>query len=236
MLSGRTDGESDSILLVEDEVAVRRATVAYLDKHGFNVTPASSGEEGIALFSASSFRLVVLDLNLPSLDGMEVLRSIRRLSHVPILVVSARQGGRDRIAALENGADDFLTKPYLPEELLARIRAVLRRAKLPSILDESRNPLELDASSRTVLLFGSRIKVTPTEFALISILTEQPGRAFNREELLRRVWGEEATDAKCLRRVDIQISRLRARLESSESGEVIESLYGVGYQLTARFR
>lgn len=235
-MSGLVDNARDSILLIEDEFEVRRATVAYLEKHGFQVAPSSTGEEGLGLFQANSFRLVVLDLNLPALDGMGVLKKIRERSNVPVLVVSARQGGKDRISALENGADDFLTKPYLPQELLARIRAVLRRAKLPSILEESDRALVLDPGSRSVILHGTRVKVTPTEFAVISVLMGQPTRAFSREELLKEVWGEDANDAKSLRKVDIQVSRLRARLASLEVGEVLESVYGVGYQFAARFR
>lgn len=235
-MSGQGDAERDSILLIEDEAEVRRATVAYLEKHGFDVVSASNGEEGLFLFGESAHHLVVLDLNLPSLDGMEVLKNIRQRSHLPVLVVSARQGGRDRINALEHGADDFLTKPYLPQELLARIRAVLRRAKLPSILEQSKTAITVDPNSRSVIVHGLRIRVTPTEFAVISVLLEDPTRAMTRQELLRRVWGEQADDAKSLRKVDIQISRLRARLERPEVGEVLESVYGVGYQLTAKFR
>ena len=223
--------QRDSLLLIEDDQKVCQAMVAYLEKNNYDVTAAMSGEAALKKVSSEVFDLVVLDLNLPGLDGMEVLKNIRSRGNTPVLVVSARQGGKDRVTALDAGADDFLTKPYYPEELLARVGSVLRRAQLPSTKRPDQT-LQLDPSNRTVLLMGKPVKVTRTEFELLRVLASEE-KTFSREELFRAVWRGEEFDSKSHRRVDIQVSRLRARLQTPQGSELLESVYGVGYRLAA---
>lgn len=208
--------------------------VAYLEKHDYEVTAAMTGEAALKRVSSEAFDLVILDLNLPGLDGMEVLKNIRSRDNTPVLVVSARQGGKDRVRALDSGADDFLTKPYYPEELLARVGAVLRRAQLPST-KRPEQVLQIDRDNRTVLLLGKPVKVTKTEFDLLCVLASEE-KTFSREELYRAVWRDEEFDNKSQRRVDIQVSRLRARLQTPQGNDMVESVYGVGYRLAAEAR
>ena len=226
--------QKDSLLLIEDDQKVCQAMVAYLEKHDYEVTAAMTGEAALKKVSSEVFDLVILDLNLPGLDGMEVLKNIRSRDNTPVLVVSARQGGKDRVRALDSGADDFLTKPYYPEELLARVGAVLRRAHLPST-KRPEQVLQIDRDSRTVLLLGKPVKVTKTEFDLLCVLASEE-KTFSREELYRAVWRDEEFDNKSQRRVDIQVSRLRARLQTPQGNDMVESVYGVGYRLAAEAR
>lgn len=219
---------SNLVLLVEDEEKVQRLSAAYLEQHGFKVVVAADGAGALRRIVEQNFEIVILDLNLPGIDGLDVLRAIRQRGNVPVLVVSARAGGEDRVSALEVGADDYLTKPYYPGELVARINALLRRARLPST-QVSEVPLVFESDQRGILLYGEFIALTQKEFDLLHLLASKPGKIFSREELFERVWGDSAK--KAFRRIDLYISRLRPRIQDPKGGELIVSVYGKGYQL-----
>lgn len=222
------------LLLVEDDERLARLTARYLEGHGVTVTIASDGEEALALHARTSFDAVLLDLMLPGKDGMEVCRAIRATSDVPILMVTARGEEADRVFGLESGADDYIPKPFSSRELLARIRAHVRRARGqagPAAEDVIEvGPLRLDPAALTVELDGTDIPVTAYEFSLLRVLAERAGRVLSREALLDLAKGsaEEAFD----RSIDVRISRLRQKLgDDSKRPRLLKTVRGAGYML-----
>lgn len=215
------------VLVVEDDFEIREVINRYLGDHGFQVILAQDGPQALDLVR-QDVELVVLDLGLPSMDGLEVVQRLRATSAIPILIVSARGEGADRITGLELGADDYLVKPFLPRELVARVKALLRRSRLPASGSVGVGPLVVDAVARRVLLEGEEVELTPLEFELLKILAQSPGRTYSREELLDRVWGEEYLGDT--RRVDIHISKLRTKLTRGSRPSPIRSIWGVGYR------
>lgn len=215
------------ILVVEDDAEIREVMRGYLEEYGFGVVTASDGEQALTCAQAG-VSLIVLDLGLPGLDGFEVLRRLRVASTVPIIIVSARADGTDRVAGLELGADDYLVKPFLPRELVARVKALLRRASLPAVQNVTAGALVIDEVARKITLDGQEIHLTPREYELLRILARSPGRTFSRDELLDRVWGEEY--AGDTRRVDLHISNLRNKLGRGSRPAPIHSVWGVGYR------
>lgn len=220
-----------TILIVEDEEAIARVLAAYLKKAGFRVDRAADGEEAMQQFEAGDYSLVLLDITLPGMDGWEVLRLIRAKSACPVIMLTARDRLQDRLGGLNGGADDYMTKPFVPEEVVARIQAVLRRR--PHWTDgESRRyygNLLLDYASRTVYLNAAEVSLTPRDLALLLFLAESPNRIFTREQLIEQVWGMDYDGSD--RAVDLSIKRLRQSLShwSAEAGE-IRTLRGTGYQ------
>lgn len=214
------------ILIVDDDPEIREIERKWLEEHGYEITVAVDGRQ--ALERVSGHELVVLDLQMPKLDGFEVLTRLRQTSAIPIIVVSGRNEGADRIAALEMGADDYLVKPFLPRELVARVKALLRRSRLPSTDSVQGGPVVVDSVARRVTLDGAEIELTPREYDLLKILAQSPGRTFTREELLDRVWGEEYVGDT--RRVDIHISKLRSKLTRDGRPSPLRSIWGVGYR------
>jgi DNA-binding response OmpR family regulator len=222
------------ILVVDDEQNIRTFVRHSLEKHAFKVSLANNGWEALAEFEQKTFVLVVLDIMMPGMDGLEVCRRIRQSSTVPIIVLTALGDEADKIAALNQGADDYLTKPFAVGELVARVHAVLRRA---SWADTPRSVgtlhfgnIEIDFEQRQVWRNSERIKFTPTEFSLLQELALHPGKVFTHEVLLRRVWGiEHSRDAEYLR---VYIGRLRRKLEidSSKPGHILTEP-GIGYYL-----
>jgi two-component system KDP operon response regulator KdpE len=202
------------VLVIDDEPQIRRAVRAGLERNGYNVLLASSGEEGLDLAALHPPDLVVLDLAMPGVDGFEVCRQLREWSQVPIIVLSVREDERDKIAALDLGADDYLTKPFSLEELLARMRAVLRRAGSRDELEPSAltvGPLHIEFARRQVTLGGAEVHLTPTEYELLRQLAVNMGRVLTHRQLLTRVWGEEyADDTHTLR---VHIANLRSKIE-----------------------
>ena len=223
---------AQTILVVDDEPQIVRLVRAYLEETGFRVVIASDGEQALYVARHEMPDLVVLDILMPHVDGLEFTRRIRRERNVPIVMLTARAEETDRIVGLELGADDYVTKPFSPRELVARIRAVLRRAQgppeLPSILRAG--PLILDRAAHTVAVAGQPVDLTPTEFRLLETLMTSPGRAFTRAELLEAVQGIafEAYE----RTADAHVKNLRRKIEPEPlHPRTILTVRGVGYRL-----
>lgn len=222
------------VLVVDDELGIQDFVRRNLELRSFKVSLAGNGLEALALFDQANFILVILDIMLPKMDGLEVCRRIRQKSTVPIIVLTALGEETDKIAALDLGADDYLTKPFGVGELLARVRAVLRRShwtETPVSLDTRRfGNLEIDFEQRLVWRDGEPVKLSPTEFALLQELALHPGKVFTHESLLRRVWGTEyRSESEYVR---IYIGRLRRKLEVDPAQPThILTEPGIGYYI-----
>lgn len=218
-----------SVLLVEDDEHIRQALGLALDDEGFTVTDAVSGEEALALLEASTFDVVLLDLMLPGVDGLEVCRTLRSQGDLPIIMVTARTDASDVIAGLEAGADDYVTKPLMASVLAARIRALLRRTgRHDDVL--RLGELEIQPQTSTVLRAGEEVHLTRTEFRLLVELASAEGRVVTREQLLQRVWGYDYFgDTRLL---DVHIRRLRRKVEPDpDEPELVLTVRGVGYRV-----
>ena len=222
------------ILVVDDELSIRTFVRHSLEKHSYKVCLATNGWDAMAEFEQRTFVLVILDIMMPGMDGLEVCRRIRQTSTVPIIVLTALGEEADKVAALNQGADDYMTKPFGVSELIARVQAVLRRANwadMPRSLGTQRfGNIEIDFEQRQVWRDGERIRFTPTEFSLLQELALNPGKVFTHEALLRRIWGtEHSRDAEYLR---VYIGRLRHKIESDSSKpRFILTEPGIGYYL-----
>lgn len=219
------------ILLVEDDPSIREITALGLRGAGFSVATAADGPEGLARFRADRPDLVLLDVMLPGLDGLEVAREIRRESTVPIVMLTARGDTLDIVVGLEAGADDYVRKPFELPELVARVRAAVRRGRGgPGDAEHLRlGPLVIDVGARTVARDGTVIPLTRTEFDLLVELARRPSQVFTREGLLERIWGYDFLGDSRL--VDVAVGRLRAKVESEPaSPTLIVTIRGVGYR------
>jgi DNA-binding response OmpR family regulator len=220
-----------TVLVVDDEPIVREVVVRYLLRDGFRTLEAGDGETACALVARERPDLVVLDLMLPGKDGIAVCRWIRERSTLPVIMLTARGEEADRIVGLELGADDYVTKPFSPRELAARVRTVLRRAQTPPVQNErlAFGDLELDAASREVCRGGRPLKLTLKEFDLLWFLASHPRRVFSRDQLMDRVWGYEA--ALDTGTVTVHIRRLREKIEDEPSRpRRLETVWGAGYR------
>jgi two-component system response regulator MtrA len=219
------------ILLVEDDPSIREVTAIGLGAAGFAVTTAADGVEGIERFRADPFDLVLLDVMLPRLDGYEVCRQIRRTSTVPVVMLTARADTMDVVVGLEAGADDYVRKPFEVPELIARIRAALRRAA-GAIGDTTTlrlGALDIDIAGRTVSRAGADVPLTRTEFDLLLELVRHAGQVLSRDVLLDRVWGYDYLGDSRL--VDVAIQRLRSKIETDPAApELIQTVRGAGYK------
>ena len=220
------------ILTVEDDERIRTSVKMALEDEGWDVVEAESGEQAVESFASQPSDVVLIDLMLPGIDGFELCRTIRRTSDVPILMVTARTDTHDVVAGLEAGADDYVTKPFQPKELSARIRALLRRAR-PA---ESGNPhlrfgeLEVIPAEGVVRRDGDEVHLTKTEFRLLCELASAPGRVFSREQLLERVWGYDYFGDGRL--VDVHVRRLRTKVEPDAANpRHVVTVRGLGYKL-----
>jgi len=220
-----------AILIIEDEPELVKVLRSYLEKAGFAVESAYRGDTGLSLWRHKRPDLVLLDLNLPGLDGIDVAREIRRVDNTPIIMLTARVEEMDQLIGLELGADDYITKPFSPRVVVAKVRAVLRR------LDAAAEPpqrvrvadVEIDLDAHTVTQGSEFIDVTPTEFELLAALAAQPGRAFSRLQLLEASQGTAYEGYE--RTIDAHIKNLRAKLETdSKNPRYIETIFGVGYR------
>ena len=223
-------GETQTILVVEDEQAIASFVAAYLRKDGFTVRVTASGREAMSLVASEAPSLVVLDLMLPDLDGLEVCRRIRETSTLPILMLTARDDDLDKIAGLEVGADDYLTKPFNPRELVARVKAILRRSAGKTKPDGGvieHGELVLDAGRRECHVGDKEIRLAPKEFDLLWELLDHRGLVLTRDQLLERVWGY--TFAGDTRTVDVHVRQLRRKLGDASP---IVTVWGVGYKVS----
>lgn len=220
-----------SILIVDDEEEMLTLLTLILEEE-FCVTTASDGVEALELLQSGSFDLCILDIMMPRLDGMELLRALNRNQNpIPVILLSARGETRDRVAGLEEGADDYITKPFEPVELVARVKSVLRRAG--SVLEENAAKpavgIRIDEEGRTACVEGRELRLTRIEFDLLSTLAGAPGRAWSREELVERIWGLDFPGEE--RTVDTHVKNLREKLKrAGKSSDLIETVWGYGYK------
>ena len=227
-----TGSEARRILLVEDEKNIRDAVAAYLERAGYWVTPAADGQEAVDAFSLHQFDLVILDLMLPRLPGEKVCRIIRDTSDVPIIMLTAKGEVEDRIVGLELGADDYLIKPFSPRELVARVRALLRRAHIDSepqreVLDFG--GLTIDLNGHKVLVNDEEVDLTASEFKLLTTLSRYPGRVYSRMELVEKVLGYDFEGYE--RTIDSHVKNLRAKIgDDPRNPRWIYTVHGVGYR------
>jgi DNA-binding response OmpR family regulator len=220
-----------TVLVVDDEPTIREVVVRYLEREGYRTLEAADGRAARELLETASPSLVVLDVMLPELDGLALCRWIRARSAVPVIMLTARGEEADRIVGLELGADDYVTKPFSPRELAARVRTVLRRAQPDALQNErlSFDGLELDADTREVRRDGEELRLTAKEFDLLWFLASNPRHVFSREQLMSRVWGYEvALDTGT---VTVHMRRLREKIEADPSQpRFLETVWGVGYR------
>jgi DNA-binding response OmpR family regulator len=226
--------DSSTILLVDDEDAVQKLLAYPLERDGFRVVQARDGEEALARFAEERFDLVVLDLMLPKLDGLEVCKRLRASSSVPIIMLTARDDELDKVLGLELGADDYITKPFSIREFRSRVRALLRRASIPAGEQDGeetieRDGLRIDLARRDVHVGDRLVQLTYVEFELLRALAASPGRVFSREMLLQALWG--GADYREPRTIDVHVRHLREKLERDPSEpEFILTVRGVGYR------
>ena len=224
----------ETILVVDDEPKIVKTVRAYLEDVGYRVVAAGDGQIALTTFRHEKPALVVLDLGLPGMDGLEVARRLRRESDVPIIMLTARVDETDRLIGLELGADDYVTKPFSPRELAARVRAVLRRVQG----DRSGVPapiiaggVQIDFERRQVTVDGEPVELTPTEFDLLAVLARHPGRVFSRLELLDRVQGHAFEGYE--RTIDAHVKNLRQKVEPDpKEPHYIVTVYGIGYKFS----
>jgi DNA-binding response OmpR family regulator len=219
------------ILVVDDEPTIREIVVSYLERDGFKTLEAADGNRARELLEADPPDLVVLDVMLPGTDGLELCRWIRSRSRLPVIMLTARGEESDRIVGLELGADDYVTKPFSPRELAARVRTVLRRAETDVVAQESLSydGLIVDSATREVTRDGNPLRLTAREFDLLWFLASHPRRVFSREHLMRRVWGYSA--ALDTGTVTVHMRRLREKIEEDPSHpRHLETVWGVGYR------
>ena len=224
---------SPRILLVDDEPAVQTLLTYPLAKDGYEVVLAVDGRQALERFAEQRFDLVVLDIMLPKLDGIEVCRRLRTRSQVPIIMLTAKDDEVDKVVGLEMGADDYITKPFSVREFRSRVRAALRRAEMAGggVSDEPivAGELEVDRERRTVRMRGAQVKLTYVEFEVLTALASAPGRVFTRETLLGRIWGD--SKYRDPRTIDVHIRHLREKLERDpRRPEYLFTVRGVGYR------
>lgn len=221
------------VLVVDDEPMVREVVTRYLERDGFAVTTASTGTEALALVGQSTPDLVVLDLMLPGVGGMEILSRLRAMGDVPVILLTARVEEADRVLGLELGADDYVVKPFSPRELAARVNGVLRRAAPKAPVADDRlefDGLVIDHRSREVTLAGDLIELTPKEFDVLAHLAGAPRQVFSRADLLRDVW-QSSPEWQDPATVTVHVRRIRNKIESDpENPRWITTVWGVGYR------
>ena len=218
-------------LVIDDEVQMRRLLRACLERNGYEVLEAATGNEGIDEAIRRQPDAVLLDLGLPDLDGLAVLKRLREWTQVPVLVISVRAHEDDKITALDNGADDYITKPFSTGEVLARLRVIRRRAQSPEAPAIFRSgPLKVDLTRRSVTVDGKRIKLTATEYSLLRLLVQHAGKVLTHNQILREIWGATETDK--IGHLRVYVTYLREKLERNPAApELIVTEPGVGYRL-----
>ncbi len=230
--------DSSTILLVDDEDSIQKLLAYPLEREGYRVLQARDGEEALERFASERVDLVVLDIMLPKLDGLEVCKRLRAESEVPIIMLTARDDELDKVLGLELGADDYITKPFSIREFRSRVRALLRRAAVSRQVDEdgeviAAEGLTVDLARRAVEVRGQRVQLTYVEFELLRILGSHPGRVYSRRMLLEALWG--GADYREPRTIDVHVRHLREKLEQDPAEpEYILTVRGVGYRFRDR--
>jgi two-component system KDP operon response regulator KdpE len=230
-MKAETIKPSQTVLIIDDEPQIRRLLRVTLEAHGYRVFDAPTGQDGVVQAAQHRPDVILLDLGLPDLDGIEVLRRLREWSRVPVIILSVRDREDDKVAALDGGADDYVTKPFNSAELLARVRAALRHAQ-PQGIDAifRAGNLEVDLSSRTVRKSGEVVKLTPTEYSLLRLLVTHSGKVLTHRQLLTEIWGVKAVEQTHYLRV--HIAHLREKIENDPSKpELVITEPAVGYRL-----
>lgn len=222
------------VMIVEDEASIRKFIAINLNRSGFEILEAKSGEKALELFNGFMPAVVVLDIMLPGMDGFEVCQRLREIMPaVVIIMLTAKGQDMDKIMGLEIGADDYMVKPFNPLELIARIRANLRKADNAKLMKDSclsYRELKLDTAAMRFYKGKAEIELTPTEFTIMKVLMEYPGKAYSRDELLNSVWGDNYFGD--MKTVDVHIRRIREKIEEDPSSpQLIETVWGVGYRL-----
>jgi len=223
------------ILVVDDKLELRTLLKSYLTQEGFDVVTANDGQEALYVARHEKPNLIILDLMMPEMGGYEFMRHYNREADTPVVILTAKIEVNDKVLGLELGADDYVTKPFSPRELTARVRAVLRRAEKQASSQEilRLGPIELDWAGRITTVNGQVVELTPSEFSLLATLMGSPGRVFSRLELLDRLQG--ATYEGYERTIDVHIRNLRAKVEPDASNpHYIETVYGAGYRFSTR--
>lgn len=225
--------EAVNILMIEDEPKLSQVVKAYAEAEGYGFEAASSGVQGLRLFKSRAYGLVLLDLMLPGMSGEDVAFEIRRISSVPMIMLTAKSETESKIKGFRLGADDYVTKPFNPRELMERIRAILRRVQPQDQTMKMIIPwaeLEIDGENRTVHLSGKEIFLTPKEFDLLFAMAGHPGRIFTREQLVESVFGDDYEGYE--RTVDVHIKNLRKKMEKNPAKPlIIRTVFGVGYKV-----
>jgi DNA-binding response OmpR family regulator len=223
------------LLVVDDEPQIVKVVKAYLEKAGFTVITAADGPSALAIFEREKPDFLILDLNLPGMDGLDVCRSVRRTSNIPILMLTARVEEADRLIGLELGADDYVVKPFSPREVVARVRTILRRTSTgpakPGTVQVA--DLIIDPEQHTVSLAGRQVDLTPTEFAILLVLAQSPKRVFSRLQIMQAAQGDAFEGYE--RTIDAHIKNIRLKLEPDPKKPVyIHTVFGIGYKLEVR--
>jgi DNA-binding response OmpR family regulator len=222
---------SKKILVVDDKLELRTLLKSYLTQEGFDVVTANDGQEGLFVARHEKPNLIILDLMMPEMGGYEFMRAYHREADTPVVILTAKIDENDKVLGLELGADDYVTKPFSPRELTARVRAVLRRVEKQATSQEilRMGAIELDWSGRTTSVNGQAVVLTPSEFSLLATLMATPGRVFSRFELLDRLQGMAYEGYE--RTIDVHIRNLRAKIEPDSANPIyIETVYGAGYR------
>ena len=217
-----------TILVVDDDPKIRSVLGRGLRFEGYDVQIAASGQEALQLARDTTFDLVVLDLTMPRMDGLEVCRRLRRGVNVPILMLTARSAVADRIVGLDSGADDYLTKPFDFEELLARVRALLRRTQPQSGEILTFADLRLDTGTREAERSGRRVELTTREYELLLLFMRHPRQVLLRDQIMDRIWGDAMVESNA---IEVHIGRLRDKLEADDEERLIQTIRGAGYAL-----
>ena len=223
----------EKILIIEDDIKISDLVKLYLEKDGFRVAVANDGKQGLEKIAKENPDLIILDLMLPEIDGLTIAKSVRAESHIPIIMLTAKDEETDKIVGLEIGADDYVTKPFSPKELIARVKALLRRCSTDAIVDNKKavriNGLEIIPERFEVKRFGKQINLTRREFNLLLALAQKPGVVFSRSDLMRKIYTFD-DEVVFDRTIDVHIANLRQKL-NDKSQNLIITIKGVGYKL-----
>lgn len=229
---------NEKILVVDDDKEIINLIDFYLKNEGYDVLKAYNGNEALRLLEENSIQLIILDIMMPELDGMEVLRRVRMKKNIPVIILSAKSNELDKVIGLSTGADDYVTKPFSTVELIARVKAQLRRYVYLNNSDKDKkdenlieiNGLKIDKETRKVSVFGKEINLTKTEFQIVLLMAENPNRVFPLEEIFERVWKEKYFQGN--NTVMVHVARIRDKLEENpKEPQIIKTVWGVGYKI-----